>query len=306
MMPNFLVIGAAKSGTTSLYKYLGQHPDIFMSAYKEPHFFSFEGKSLDFRGPRDKAMMSYMTVNDLDDYRALFNGATTEKAIGEASPMYLYIPGTAERMKRHVPDAKLVVVLRNPVDRAYSNFLHMIRDGREPLDDFRDALEAEPSRIEGDWYVSWHYKRMGFYYGQLKRYIEVFGAERIQVHLYEDLDFGTVDVLQSVFRFLGVDDSFVPDVSMRYNESGVHKKEYLKNLHTYLLRPDAIKSAVKPLIPLRLRRRAMARVVGDIRSRNLAKPPLPSEVRAELVEEYREDISKLEGLIGRDLSAWMK
>lgn len=305
-MPNFLVIGAAKSGTTALYKYLGQHPEIYMSPYKEPHFFAFEGESLDFRGPRDRAMMRYMTVNDPDKYRALFNGATTEKAIGEASPMYLYLPGTAERIKRHIPDAKLIVVLRNPADRAYSNFLHMVRDDREQQAEFSDALDDEERRIAENWYASWHYKRMGFYYEQLKHYYEIFDRAQIKVYLHEDLNFDTVDTLQDVFRSLGVDDSFVPDVSVRYNESGAHKSESLKNIHIYLLKPKLLKSAVKPLIPLRLRRSVISSVVGGIREKNLVKPSCSEETRKRLIEDYREDILRLEDLIGRDLSSWLK
>lgn len=306
MMPNFLVIGAAKSGTTALYKYLGQHPEIYMSPYKEPHFFAFEGEKLDFRGPRDRAMMSYMTVNERDRYEALFDGVTDEKAVGEASPMYIYVPGTAERIKHYVPDMKMIAVLRNPVDRAYSNYLHMVRDDREPLSSFVDALKAEPERIEDNWYASWHYKQMGFYHAQLRRYLELFDRDRIQIHLYEDLNRDAVGVLQEIFRFLDVDDSFVPDVSVRYNESGVHKSNLLRALHTYLLKPDPLKTALKPLIPLKLRRRLVGRLVGNIRDRNLVKPPFPPEVRAELVEDYREDILKLQNLTGRDLSAWLK
>lgn len=305
-MPNFLVIGAAKSGTTALYKYLGQHPEIYMSPYKEPHFFAFEGEKLDFRGPRDRAMMRYMTINDAGRYRALFDGVADESAIGEASPMYLYIPGTAERIKKHIPDAKLIVVLRNPVDRAYSNFLHMIRDNREPCAEFAEALADEERRIEENWYASWHYKQMGFYHEQLKHYFELFGRERISVYLHEDLNFDTTATLQDMFRFLGVDDSFVPDVSVRYNESGVHKRKSLKRVHTYLLKPDAVKAAIKPFIPLRLRRSVIASLVGRIRTRNLVKPSYPEEVRARLAEDYRDDILKLEALIGRDLSAWLR
>lgn len=305
MLPNFLVVGAAKSGTTALYKYLGQHPEIFMSPYKEPHFFAFEGKSLDFKGPRDAAMMRYMTVNDPDEYRALFDPVTDEKAIGEASPMYLYIPGTAQNIKRHIPDAKLIVILRNPADRAYSNFLHMVRDDREPCSEFADALADEPRRIEENWYASWHYRQMGFYHDQVKNYLDLFGREQLGIYLHEDLQYTPIPTLQSMFHFLGVDDSFTPDVSVRYNESGTHKNRTLKKVHTYLLKPDSVKTAVKPFIPLRLRRKVIARVVGGIRDRNLAKPSSSEETRIRLVEEYREDVLRLEGLIGRDLSDWL-
>jgi hypothetical protein len=251
-------------------------------------------------------MMRFMIINDPDEYRALFDGATDESAIGEASPMYLYLPGAAENIKRHVPDAKLIVVLRNPADRAYSNFLHMVRDDREPCEEFADALADEPRRIAENWYASWHYKQMGFYHGHLKKYYELFGREQIRVYLHEDLNFDAIPTLQDIFRFLGVDDSFVPDVSVRYNESGAHKSKSLKSIHTYLLKPNGLKSAVKPLIPLRLRRSVIASVVGGIRNKNLVKPSYREDTRARLIEDYREDVLKLEDLIGRDLSAWRK
>jgi hypothetical protein len=229
-----------------------------------------------------------------------------EKAVGEASPMYLYVPGTAERIRGYVPEAKMVAILRNPVDRAYSNYLHMVRDQREPLPTFEEALEAEQQRIEDRWYVSWHYKQMGFYHEQLRRYLDIFEREQFRIYLYENFEEDAIGVLQDIFRFLGVDDSFVPDVSQRYNESGVHKSGLLRSLHTYLLKPGPLKSLLKPLVPTRFRRKAVSRVVSGIRERNLVKPPFPPEVRARLVEDYREDILKLQVLLGRDLSNWLK
>src|ERR687883_42510 len=157
-MPNFFVVGAQKAGTTSLYYYLKQHPEVYMSPVKEPHF--FEGMQSEFYRPGRKVM----PVTCLGDYQALFQGVSNEKAIGEASASCLYSPKAPALLKGAIPNAKLIAVLRNPVDRAYSNFLHCIRVNREPLPSFAGALQAEEGRIRNNWGPLWHYKQKGFYY----------------------------------------------------------------------------------------------------------------------------------------------
>ena len=305
-MPNFLIIGAQKAGTTALYQQLKQHPDVFMSPVKEPHFFAFEGRDLDFRGPRDRETLGHMVVSDEGAYRGLFADAGDEKARGEASAMYLYMPEAVGGIGRHAPDARLVAILRNPADRAYSSFLHMIRDGREPIPDFGRALAAEEERIKGKWSPIWHYRRMGFYYEQISRYHETFGSERLRVYLYEDLEGDPEGVLRDIYGFVGIDPSFVPDVSSRYNVSGIPKNKRLHALHRFLLRPNPVKVALKPFFPKKLRRRMVESSLNTLRNRNLVKPPFPEEVRRDLIEGYREDILKLETLIGRDLSGWLR
>jgi hypothetical protein len=305
-MPNFLIIGAAKSGTTALYEHLKQHPQIFMSWLKEPHFFAFEGEKPRFQGPGDQDLYNHIVVDDVEDYRSLYQGVSEEIAIGEASANYLYLLRARDRIRHYVPEAKLIAVLRNPAERAYSSFLHMTRDLREPSDDFAQALEAEQERIQNNWGPIWHYKHAGFYYEQLKRYYEAFGAEQIKVYLYEDLIDNPIGLQADIYRFLGVDDAFVPDVSARYNVSGAPKNKQLHALHTFLMRPHPLKSILKPLLPSGLRRRLLERTVNEIRNRNLAKPPFPIEVRRQLIETYREDIRRLQVLIQRDLSKWLQ
>lgn len=132
-LPNFLIIGAAKAGTTSLYHYLAQHPQIYMSPIKEPNFFALEERCVDFRGPGDHLYIKQFSVTELERYRSLFQGVTHEQAVGEASPLYLYSPVAPARSHRYVPEMKLIAILRHPVDRAYSAFLHLLRDEREPI-----------------------------------------------------------------------------------------------------------------------------------------------------------------------------
>lgn len=305
-MPNFLIVGAQKAGTTALYQYLKQHPDVYMSPVKEPHFFAFEEKELDFRGPRDRETLGHMVVNDEVAYRDLFAGADGARAQGEASAMYLYMEEAVGGIRRHAPDAKLLAVLRNPAERAYSSFLHMSRDGREPIPDFAGALAAEEERIRGNWSPIWHYRRMGFYHEQISRYREAFGPEQMRVYLYEDLEGDSQGMLRDIHEFIGVDPSFTPDISARYNASGVPKSKRLHALHRFLLRPHPIKAAFKPFLPKKLRRRMVEGSLNTLRNRNLVKPPFPQEVRQDLIEGYREDISKLETLLGRDLSSWLR
>ena len=305
-LPNFLVVGAQKCGTTALYYHLKQHPQVYMSPEKEPHFFALEGETIVFRGPRDKEILDHIAVTDIEAYRELFAGVSNETAVGEASAVYLYSPKAPGRIRYHVPDAKLIIIIRQPAERAYSSFLHMVRDGREPFKDFERALEEEEARVRDNWSPIWHYKRAGFYHDQLERYFDTFGRDQVKVYLYEDFVSNPGGVLQDVFRFLSVDDTFVPDLSTRYNVAGVHRNKSLHAVHSFLIKPHPLKSAFKPLVPKGLRRRAVTRLVNSIRSQNLVKPPFPAEVRERLVAHYREDIFKVQELIRRDLSAWLR
>lgn len=289
-MPNFLIIGAQKAGTTALYFYLRQHPQIYMPPGKEAHFFSYENEDLNFRGPLRNLPTP---IANIEEYRALFEEVSDEIAIGEASPSYLYIPKAVERIQHYIPDAKLIAILRNPVDRAYSNFMHCLRDGCEPLTDFEQALQAEKARISDNWGAMWHYTQKGFYYTQLRRFFDRFDQEQIRVYLYEDLHTNPVGVTQDIFQFLGVD-RFVPDVSSKYNVSGIPKNKTLQVLMTQLA---PIKSSITPFLPTKLRQ--------FIQERILAKPELPLEVRRQLIQVYQEDILKLQDLIQRDLSKWL-
>lgn len=303
-MPNFLIIGAMKSGTTSLYYYLKQHPQIYMSAVKEPNFFALEGEKLNFNGPEGPGLVNRWICDEatttIEEYRSLFEGVSSETAIGEASPWYLYSPEAPSRIRRYIPEAKLIVVLRNPVDRAYSAFSQFVRDGREPLNDFTRALQAEEERIRNNWKWIWHYKKMGFYYGQLKRYYGTFEQEQIRVYLYEELNNNPTGVLQDVFRYLGVDDTFTPDISRRLNVSGAPKS---KVLFAIMEKPNPVRTFLRPFLPERLRRR----ISTTLQNINLIEPePLRQEIRRELIEVYRPDVLKLQHLIKRDLSGWLE
>jgi hypothetical protein len=290
-MPNFLIIGAMKSGTTALYYYLEQHPEIYMSSVKEPNFFS----SQEQENAAD-------TVTHIGAYQHLFRGGSGKKAIGEASHSYLYESGAAAEIRRYIPEAKLIAILRNPIDRAYSHFLHMVRSGTESVDDFGQALQEVVGSISKERTFQ-DYIGRGLYYDQLERYFRTFPREQVRVYLYEDLSDAPISTVQDAFRFLKVDDSFVPDVSLRRNVSG-HPK--YKTLDGLLRSQSRIKHAAKIYLPARMRWR-LSKAFDDLKTRNLVEPPpLQSEVRRQLMKVYREDILKLQDLIHRDLSGWLE
>ena len=297
-MPNFLVIGAAKAGTTSLYHYLRQHPQIFMSPHKEPRFFALEGQALDFKGPGDMTRFNFCT--NIKAYQSLFDGVTHEKAIGEVSPWYLYVPQSAKRIKQHVPNAKLIAILRDPVNRAYSNYLHAVREQLEPLDDFELAMEAEAERIKQNWSYRWHYKQKGFYFAQIRRYLDNFDRQQIRFYLFEDFKSDPTAMLRDVFSFLDVDENFPADVSEKFNVAGLPK---VKLLDDVLTRRDTFTPLIGKLIPSRKIRQSVKNALKKFNTR--PKPELSPSVRLRYIEEYREDILKVQDLLQRDLSKWL-
>ncbi len=298
-LPNFLVIGAPKAGTTSLYYYLKQHPQIFMPR-KEPDFFALEGEKLEYPGPDETFKIQKQTTH-IDSYRHLFNSVTNEIAIGEVSPIYLYTEKAPLRIKHYIPETKLIAILRDPVERAFSHYLYWASQGWESETDFdfARAIKEEPSRIQNGWHANWHYVNIGFYYQQLQRYFNLFKHERIKIYLYEDLLNDEQTVLRDIFEFLEVNIDFMPNLSKTHNKTKVPKS---RTLNFFLNRPNLIKSMIKPLIPVNLRKSW-----GDrVKQSNLGKPNLSADIRKQLIQVYREDILQLQALIGRDLAKWLQ
>lgn len=302
-MPNFLVIGAAKCGTDSLCDYLGQHPQIYMCPNREPNFFIADGQGdIPYRGPGDREVLKAwdMWVSSLDRYQALFSGVSDEKAIGEGTTWYLYDERAPKLIHHYIPEAKLIAILRNPVDRAYSAYNMLLRDGRETIQDFAQALAAEDERVRAGWEPMWHYRRMGFYYSQLKRYYDTFDAAQIHVVLHDDFNSRPSDVLRELFQFLQVKEQFQPDTSERRNVSLVPKHHAYNRL---ISGQNPVKAAVKVMLPIELRQRIKSGLV----SRNLSKPaPLRTDTRHQLIDVFRADILDLQTLINRDLGSWLQ
>ncbi|MEQ9667107.1 sulfotransferase family protein [Coleofasciculus sp. G2-EDA-02] len=298
-LPNFFIIGAPSSGTTSLYYYIKQHPQVFMCSVKEPHFLSFGDKEFKLIASDEYEQRKYK-IDTLEKYEALFQEVSDEIAIGEASTSYLwYSSSIPAQIKQLVPHAKIIALLRDPVSRAYSNYIRSLKVNIEPITNFAEALKQEPLRIENNSSPSCIYKSKGFYYEHLKHYFEVFDKDKIMICLYDDLKDKPERLMENIFRFLGVDSTFNPNISEKKNASFLPKNSLFKK---FIDTPNPLKSILKPLIPENMRELA----VTNLRRWNKIKPSLEPEIHKQLLQEYYEDILKLQSLIERDLTPWLK
>ncbi|MEM6252383.1 MAG: sulfotransferase domain-containing protein [Cyanobacteria bacterium P01_D01_bin.156] len=314
-LPNFFVVGAAKAGTTALCEYISQHPQIYISPIKEPNFFATENGDLEcsFTGHGVASNQLWIQTNQIvtswPEYEKLFQKVSGEKAIGEGSTIYLYSKHTARRIFDYSQQAKIIIVLRNPVERAYSHYLFRIRHNQEPVNVFSDALDLENQRIEDNWGPPWHYQRRSFYYEQVKRYLDIFGLTQVRIYLFEDFKHDTHTLLEDIYRFLRVAPNFKADTQIQYNPSGIPKNAKLQTFLEGL--NDAqhpLRVGFRSLIPEGIRKRTKVsreRAKVKLMKNNLAQPPLSPEVRAQLINVFREDILKLQDMIQRDLSAWL-
>jgi hypothetical protein len=306
-LPNFLIVGAAKSGTTSLYYYLKQHPEIFMPHIKEPLFFCFydipEREFANVIYPNDPDEY----IRDFRSYADLFLKQARPKAVGEASAGYLfYYKKTIQNMRKLLPDwknIKIIIILRNPVEASFSHYSMYQMRGDE-IHTFEESLQKEKEVLSTgkglDTLV--HFQRF-FYYSQVKAYLESFN--HVKIYLYDDLVYNQLETIQGMYTFLGVDSSYIPDMEIKYNATGTPKSEFI---HNFLTKPNLLKKVVKPLISMISSDENIIRMMELIKSKNLStsKPLINNEMKMRLTEYYREDILRLQKLIKRDLHHWLQ
>lgn len=300
--PNFLVIGAAKSGTTSLYAYINQHPDVYFSQPKGPWFFDTK--------EYEKGLEFY--------WSKYYKGWSGQKAIGEATPNYLPVPFVPERIKKSVPEAKLIAILRNPIDRSYAGWWMHYRHGREKLS-FEDAIRENLKRIEAGmtlegkegkhrWYeyisnidcyekgISKYrtYLGHGYYSQQLKRYMALFPKSQLMVIFFEDLCHDPQKVVQDIWNFIGVD----PKRSLK---DTTPRNVAFANKKVFLLARKLASTKLHKILPEKTR----AQLAGHL-ARIGSRPEMGKEIRAWLVGHYYQHNRELEKLTGRNLSHWDK
>lgn len=293
MHVNFFIVGAAKSGTTSLANYLSQHPNIFIPLIKEPKYFSFDENTFPHHGPGDE-IVDANVVKSKSDYESLYADYDEKVCMGDASVDYLFFDGVAERIKEYNPAAKIIIVLRNPVERAYSAYMHLVRDGREKLS-FEDALEKEQERAAQNWEFFWQYREVGMYSSQVKRYYSVFPENQIMVTLFDDFVNDAQGFVNNVASFLEIDSDWEVDTSKRLNESGIPENRILHNI---MNKKNYAKSLLKWLIPA-----ATRSILKDkITSRNLKKKSMPDSAREKLLHYYANDVLELEKILKIELS----
>ena len=314
MEPNFFIAGAPKCGTTSFYHHLDQHPKIYMSPIKEPSYFASELRIENFseelqpqlrresetlreylRGPMTSKRFGG-PVAEWEDYLLLFRNVRDEKAIGEASVSYLWSQTAARNIAARIPDAKIILVLRNPVDRAFSQYLQAVSSGLMRCS-FRDQCAVAMKSRSSKFGVLNPFLEFGAYSEQVKRFLDVFPRKNVLTHIYEEMRGNPAESMAETFRFLGVNPEPAPDPSRRFMEPRVPRMIAAADI----LKKHGIWQQAAGLIPEFLRP-ALRRVVHRPRDSVKVAP----EDRAWLQNYYREDILKLEHLLKRDLHSWLE
>jgi hypothetical protein len=288
--PNFFVVGAPKSGTTSLCRYLEQHPDVFVSPIKEPCFFAPEVAEFNDRTRARAAEGAF--VLDWDRYLALFGGVTRETAIGEGSVSYLGSIDAPSAIRARIPEARIIMMLRDPIDRLFSHYVGARAAGATFVGFVawaREQIEVEATR-RPVWGAVW----TGRYGLHLTRYLASFPAPQVRVHLYDDYARSPDRVYLDLLTFLDVDPEYPLDARQRHNVTLVPRWPFLRHR---LATP--LKRTLDALIPQAVADRAR-------RWSLVPRPPGPTiDERANLIEIYRDDVVALQSLINRDLSAWL-
>lgn len=294
-LPNLLIVGAAKSGTTSLHNYLKQHPDLYMTDHKEPHFLINNEIGI---------KRVHKAVTNIEDYQQMFEGSSEYKYRGESSVMYLPFPEIAiPNIKKYLDDkVKIIIMLRNPVERAYAGYLHNIRYNTSESLSFEDAIKKSEDRYHANENMTpdTRYLHVGLYYNQVKQYFDTFG-KNVHVIIYDDYVFDIDKSLKEVLDFLGVRNIEI-DSSKRHMVGGwVFKNSILRKL---IIPQNSFKSFIKDLLPstkLRKLIREGIMLLGTSRP-----PELSNNMRTFLKRYYEEDVRKLSSLLGINLNHWVE
>jgi hypothetical protein len=291
-VPDFLIVGAARSGTTAVFSYLVRHPQVFMPRAKEPMFLSVYGQGWSYIDIRTGKRATYV-VEKLDDYLNLFLPAKNGQMIGEASALYLYRYQTSIRnihdlYGENALGLKIIILLRNPAERAWSHYWLRRRNGEESLP-FELAIQPEVirQRLQQHYVSGFDYIGFGKYFHQVKAYQENF--PQVRILLFEDVVKSVVWAGQDLCEFLGI------------NAAGPPKNKFSAILERFVYRPNALKSFLKALLPYGTRAKLKYRLADKLFNRE----QMDGQLKKELLNTYREDILALAQLIQRDLSHWL-
>jgi hypothetical protein len=301
-LPDFLIIGSPKCGSTALHDALVPHPDLFLSTPKEPKFFMCDQRRPDpahQRGPGD-AHSAQEWVWDRGAYERLFDPAPPGTLRGESTPFYLWDTAAHRRIHALIPDVKMIAVVRDPVDRAYSNWVHLWCDGLEPESDFLTACRREPQRIADGYAPFWRYLETGLYGRQLEHLYGIFPSEQVFVLRYRQLIDDTAEILDRICEFLGVRTGVVGTIPGANVKSWVPDTTVTRLLRSGVRAGAAAGAHLPPQVWRRVEKPALA-VLQRGRHR---RPPLPPEQRAELLPYFKQDNALLSELTGVDHSDW--
>lgn len=307
-IPDFLVIGAAKSATTSLFFYLAQHPQIFVpTTFKEPGFLCFAGRQATAKNPAEPYPDMWSgVISDLTDYTALFDSTKAGQKIGEATPEYLYLhDATIQNIRatygQRASSLKFIVALRNPTARIWSHYWMFVRDGYETLPfEVATADSTIQQRLSAGWHPSYDYRGFGKYAAQVAAWQDAFGKDTLKVILADDLSRDAGAICSEMYAHIGVEDDFVPDTSTTYNVSGKLRNP---RLHDLLLRKQyALKDLMRRVVPEQATQWLKQRLLAW----NTERVDMPGDVKTKFLAFYRSDVQALQDRIGRDLSNWLR
>ncbi|POM25808.1 Sulfotransferase domain protein [Actinomadura rubteroloni] len=300
-LPTFLVVGAPKAGTTALHAALSRHPGLYLSPVKEPKFFLTDGPPPERGGPGD--VQTYREhVWRRADYEALFAQAPDGIGRGEATPFYLYDLEAQKRIRNLVPDVRIIAILRDPVERAHSNWTHLWSAGLEPVGDVVEACALEPERIAAGWSAFWHYIGLGRYGEQLDHLYTLFPREQVLVFRYRELLERPVATLDRIFAFLGVEEGVVTEVP-RENVTAHPDASARHRLLSRALRVSAAVDAALPGHPLRAR--VTVPLERALQRGGRPRRPLTWEQRQALIPYFEADVRVLEKVTGEDFGDWL-
>ncbi|MCW2877163.1 MAG: putative deacetylase sulfotransferase [Sphaerisporangium sp.] len=299
-LPDFLVIGAPKTGSTALHAALARHPALFMSAVKEPKFFLTEGPPPARGGPGD-AQTFREHVWHRPDYEALFAPAPAGTLKGESTPFYLYDRKAQRRIHALIPQAKLIVILRDPVERAHSNWTHLWSAGLEPVGDVLRACAEEDRRVAAGWSAFWHYVGLGRYGEQLEHLFELFPKDNVLLFRYRELVDDPVATLDRICGFLGVERGVITEVP-RENVTA-HPDPTLR--HRALSRVLRAGVTVGRHLPGPLAARLTEPLEVALQDRGRPRRPLSWDERQALIPRFEDDIALLERVTGEEFGDWL-
>jgi hypothetical protein len=293
-LPNLLIVGAAKCGTTSLHNYLKQHPDIFMTEHKEPHFL------INSEIGKDRV---HKAVNTLEEYEEMFKTEGKYKYKGESSVMYLAFPEfSIKNIKKYLdPDVKIIIMLRNPIERAFAGYLHNLRYNPSEDLSFEDAFDKSEERYHqvGDMTPDTRYLHVGNYHYQVESFMTMFN-DNVLVIMYDDY-INDIDLcLSNVFDFLDIDKIFVDTLRKHMVGGWIFKSKFLRNL---FIPKNNFKSLIKSFLPNNKIRKALKHKMMNISI--VETPCISEEMHKKLIEYYRKDINSLSKLLNKELNHWI-